>query len=128
MEKKPTPDNILCAKTHEWINEDGIIGITDYAVEQLGDIVFVELPEIGSEFQKNDPFATIESVKAVSEVYAPVSGKIIEINEKLVQAPETVNEDVWNDGWLVKIEPNDFKSDTSDLMEYEDYVEDVVNE
>ena len=83
-------ESMLCTKTHEYVLEqDGCyeIGITDYAIEQLGDIVFIELPEVGSEFRKNEVFATIESVKAASEVYMPISGKIIEVNEEIVDAP-----------------------------------------
>ena len=85
MEKKKAPEGILCSKTHEWIleNDNSVtVGLTDYAIEQLGDIVFVELPEVGSEFDKNEVFATIESVKAASEIYMPVGGKIVEINAK----------------------------------------------
>lgn len=92
------PEGILCSKTHEWALEDGnniIIGLTDYAIEQLGDIVFVELPEVGSEFVKNEVFATIESVKAAEEIYMPIGGKVIEINEELINSPELINEDVW---------------------------------
>ena len=83
-------ENMLCTKTHEYVSEqNGIyeIGITPYAIEQLGDIVFIELPEIDSEFNKNEVFATIESVKAASEIYMPISGKVIEINESIVDSP-----------------------------------------
>ena len=101
-------EKILCSKSHEFLldNEDNsyTIGLTDYAVEQLGDIVFLELPQVGSEFKKGETFATIESVKAASEIYMPVSGKIIEINEAVVDAPETLNTDPYEAGWLVKIE------------------------
>ena len=89
-------EKILCSKSHEYLlEEDGhyVIGLTDYAVEQLGDIVFVELPEVGSEYSKGETFATIESVKAASEIYMPVSGKVIEVNEAIADAPETLNED-----------------------------------
>ena len=123
------PEGILCSKTHEWILDNGdntfTIGLTDYAVEQLGDIVFVELPEVDSEYQKDEFFATIESVKAASEIYMPVAGKIIEINEKLINSPETINEDVWGAGWLVKIEAADWQEDSIGLLEYEDYTETV---
>lgn len=122
-----TPDGILCTKTHEWIldeNETATIGLTDWAVEQLGDVVFVELPEIGSNFSKEEVFATIESVKAASEIYMPVGGEIVEVNEKLINSPELINEDPWSN-WLVKIKPENFQEDSNGLMEYDDYKEEV---
>ena len=122
------PEGILCSKSHEWMLEEGDlvkIGLTDYAVEQLGDIVFVELPEVGVEFSKGEVFATIESVKAASEIYMPVSGKVVEVNEELINAPELVNEDVWGKGWLIKVESNSLQEDTLGLLEYEDYQEEV---
>ena len=100
-------ESMLCTKTHEYVLEqDGKyeIGITDYAIEQLGDIVFVELPEVGSEFAKNEAFATIESVKAASEIYMPISGKVVEINEQIVNSPELLNDETFEDKWFVKIE------------------------
>ncbi len=122
-------EKILCSKSHEYLlkNDDDTytIGLTDYAVEQLGDIVFLELPEVGVDFKKNETFATVESVKAASEIYMPVSGKIIEINEALVDAPETLNEDVYENGWLVKIEATGDASEQNDLLEYEDYKEEL---
>ena len=113
------PENLLCSKSHEYVSDNGnntfTIGLTDYAVEQLGDIVFLELPEVGSEFKKGDTFATVESVKAASEIYMPVSGKIIEINE-----------DCFEKGWLVKIEPTgNLETEQADLLEYEDYKEEL---
>ena len=119
-------EGILCSKSHEYILEqDGehIVGLTDYAVEQLGDIVFIELPEVGSTFAKDEVFATVESVKAASEIYMPVSGKIVEINETAVDAPETLNEN--NFEWLVKIELTGDASEQTDLLEYEDYKEEL---
>lgn len=122
-------EKILCSKSHEFLldNEDNsyTIGLTDYAVEQLGDIVFLELPQVGSEFKKGETFATIESVKAASEIYMPVSGKIIEINEAIVDAPETLNTDPYEAGWLVKIEKTGNDAELSDLLEYEDYKEEI---
>lgn len=121
-------EKILCSKSHEYLlEEDGhyVIGLTDYAIEQLGDIVFVELPEVGSEYSKGETFATIESVKAASEIYMPVSGKIIEVNETIVDAPETLNEDCYEKGWLVKIERTGDESELADLLEYEDYKEEL---
>ena len=101
------------------------IVLTDYAVEQLGVIVFVELPEVGAEFSKGEVVATIESVKASSEIYMPVAGKVVEVNEELINAPELVNEDVWGKGWLIKVESNSLQEDTLGLLEYEDYQEEV---
>ncbi len=122
-------EKILCSTTHEYLldNEDGTftIGLTDYAVEQLGDIVFLELPEVDTEFQKGESFAAIESVKAASEIYMPIAGKIIEVNEQLVETPEELNQDVYENGWLVKISSTANAADMADLMEYEDYKESV---
>lgn len=121
------PEGILCSKTHEWIAEidnQYTIGLTDWAVEQLGDVVFIELPEIGATFSKDETFATIESVKAASEIYMPVSGEIIEINEDLINSPELINEDSFN-AWLVKIKPENFQEDSQGLMEYNDYKDEV---
>lgn len=109
-------------------NGDNIftIGLTDYAVEQLGDIVFLELPETGAEFKKGETFATVESVKAASEIYMPVSGKIIEINEEAANSPEILNEDSYEKGWLVKVEATgDTAAEQSDLLEYNDYKEEL---
>lgn len=122
-------EKILCSKSHEYIlkNEDGTytIGLTDYAVEQLGDIVYLELPDIGTEFKKGEAFAAVESVKAASEIYAPISIKVIETNEAIVDAPETLNEDSYEKGWLVKAEAIGDITEQSDLLEYEDYKEEV---
>lgn len=122
-------EKILCAKTHEFIyeNENNIYtaGLTDYAVEQLGDIVFLELPETGTEFKKGETFATVESVKAASEIYMPISGKITEVNSAVADSPEILNEDPYEKGWLVKIERTGDDTELSDLMEYEDYKEDL---
>ena len=122
------PEGILCAKTHEWVLENEnvcTIGLTDYAVEELGDIVFVELPEVGSKFEKGEVFGTIESVKAASEIYIPVGGEVVEINEDLISSPEIVNEDCWGHGWLIKIKADDFGTDSIGLSDYEDYREEI---
>ena len=123
-------EEILCSKSHEFLLDNGdntfTIGLTDYAVEQLGDIVFLELPETGAEFKKGETFATVESVKAASEIYMPVSGKIIEINEEAVNSPEILNEDSYEKGWLVKVEATgDTAAEQSDLLEYNDYKEEL---
>ena len=122
-------DKILCTSTHEYLLEKGegnfIVGLTDYAVEQLGDIVFLELPEVGATYQKGDSFGAIESVKAASEIYMPITGKVVEVNEALVDAPETLNQDVYENGWLIKIQSEAPIAETADLMEYEEYKESV---
>lgn len=118
------PDNIICSKSHEYIiveNNVATIGITSYAAEQLGEIVYVELPEIGASFSKGDTFGTVESVKAASEMYMPLSGKISEVNELLTSEPELINEDCYNRGWIVKVV--DFnESDLEDTLNMEDYL------
>ena len=121
------PEGILCSKTHEWVLEEGnmvSVGLTDYAVEQLGDIVFIELPEVGTNYSKDEVFATIESVKAASEIYMPVAGRVVEINEELINSPELINEDAFA-AWLIKIEAENFQSDSQGLLEYDDYKEEV---
>lgn len=121
-------EGILCAKSHEYVAEcDGVyvVGLTEYAVEQLGDVVFVELPEVGSEFAKGEVFSTVESVKAASEIYMPVGAKVVEINDALVDSPEILNESPLEKGWLVKIECDNFAGDSADLLEYDDYKEEV---
>lgn len=121
-------EKILCTKSHEYLLDDNgetVIGLTDYAIEQLGDIVFVELPEVGAEFHKGETFATIESVKAASEIYMPVSGKIVEVNDAVADSPEILNEDCYEKGWLVKIEKTGDESETADLLDYADYKEEL---
>ena len=122
-------ESILCTKTHEYILEKGDkyeVGITDYAIEQLGDIVFIELPEAGSEFVKNEVFATVESVKAASEIYMPVSGKVVEINEEVVNSPELLNDENYENKWLVKIESSADQVEFADLLDYSDYKEEIA--
>ncbi|MCQ2743400.1 MAG: glycine cleavage system protein GcvH [bacterium] len=123
-------ENALCTKTHEYVldlgNNTFETGITDYEIEQLGDIVFIELPEVGSEFVKNEVFATVESVKAASEIYMPVSGKIIEINDEVVNQPERLNDENYNDKWLVKFESEADQLEFADLMDYSDYKEELL--
>ena len=117
------PENVLCSKTHECIykdNDEYVVSITDFAVEQLGDIVFVELPEVGSEFSQGDIFGTIESVKAASEIYAPVSFQVTAINEEVIEKPELLNQNPYQDGWLLKVKLSN-ESELDSLMEYEDY-------
>ncbi len=123
------PEGILCSKSHEYLleneNNTYTIGLTDYAVEQLGDVVFVELPEVDSEYTKGEVFATVESVKAASEIYMPVGGKVLEINEAVVETPEILNESPFEDGWLIKIESSTAHEDSGDLLDYIDYKEEL---
>jgi len=99
------PDNLKYSVEHEWLATDGTVGITAFAVEQIGDIVFVELPAVGSEVVAAKAFGVIESVKAVSELFAPVTGTVIAVNTALGDAPETVASDCYGAGWLIRIEP-----------------------
>ena len=122
------PDNILCSKTHEfvWANDGKyVIGLTDFAVEQLGDIVFIELPEVGASLAKGEVLGTVESVKAASEIYMPISGTVLEVNEALVSSPELLNEDSYEKGWLIKVESDTAQEDFADLADYSDYREEV---
>lgn len=116
-------------KEHEWVTLDSdsiaTIGITDFAQEQLGDITFVQLPKEGESVKKDDPFGVVESVKAVSDLYSPVTGRVVEVNQPLLKAPELVNEDPMDDGWMIKVEVKE-ELDTDGLMnktEYEAYIE-----
>jgi len=102
-----TPGDLRYSREHEWVRVDGstaTIGITDYATGELGDIVFVELPEVGSELTQFAPFGVVESVKSVSDLYAPVSGRVTEVNEALASAPEQLNADAYGDGWIARVE------------------------
>ena len=101
------PNDFKYSDEHEWISPDGTVGITQYAAEQVGDIVFVELPKVGDTVSAGQPFGVIESVKAVSELFAPVSGKVAAINDRLLESPETISADPHGAGWLVKVEIGD---------------------
>lgn len=105
------PANLRYAESHEWVLDNGdgtvTIGITDHAQEALGDVVFVELPEVGRSLEHNEEFGVIESVKAASDLYAPVAGEIVEVNEALEDAPESVNESPYEDGWIMKVRISD---------------------
>jgi len=117
------PSALKYSKEHEWVATEGsvaTIGITDHAQDQLGEIVYLELPSVGDKISKDDPFGVVESVKAVSDIYAPVSGTVIEINEDLPESPEIVNEDPYGDGWLVKVRLSD-ADDLEDLLDSEEY-------
>jgi len=122
-------ESMLCTKTHEYVLEQGDtfeVGITDYAIEQLGDIVFIELPEVGATFSKNEVFATVESVKAASEIYMPISGTVVEINEAIVDSPELLNDDSNSDKWLIKIQTDADQVEFADLLDYTDYKEEIA--
>lgn len=104
------PEDLKYTKDHEWAKSEGDgvkIGIDDYAQDQLGDIVFVELPQVGDKFSKGDEFGTVESVKAVSELYMPIGGEIMKINESLEDEPEAVNRSPYGDGWMIEVKPDD---------------------
>ncbi len=118
------PNNYKFLASHEWakLEDDGIVtvGISDYAQDQLGDIVFVELPELNSEFNQEDEAAVVESVKAASEIYSPVGGKVVEINPILEESPELVNSSPYDEGWFFKLKPLDV-SEFDNLLSPEDY-------
>ncbi len=123
------PDNLKYSKEHEWVmmveNNVALIGITEYAQSELGDVVYVELPEVGEKIAKDDPFGSVESVKAVSDLFSPVSCSVIEVNDSLSDSPELVNEDSYEDGWMIKVQMSD-KQELKDLLapdEYGEYVE-----
>jgi glycine cleavage system H protein len=119
------PDGLKYSKEHEWVlveDNIAIIGITEFAQHELGDVVYVELPEVGEKIVKDDPFGAVESVKAVSDVFAPVSGAVVEINDTLPENPETINDDPYGDGWMIKVEITDM-DDLKDLMNAEEYAE-----
>jgi glycine cleavage system H protein len=124
------PAGLKYSKEHEWVaTEDTVatVGLTDHAQDQLGEIVYIELPAVGDKVSKDDPFGVVESVKAVSDIYAPVTGTVIEVNEDLPESPETVNEDPYGDGWLIKVKIVDM-SDLEDLMDGEEYAELLARE
>jgi glycine cleavage system H protein len=118
-------DDLLYSRTHEWVKEEGdvvVIGLTDYAQSELGDLVFVNLPEEGDEVEVGKEFADVESVKAVSDVYSPVSGTVAEVNEDLLDAPESINEAPY-DAWFVKVSGVTEKEDLLSAAEYKKFVE-----
>jgi glycine cleavage system H protein len=118
------PDDIRYSESHEWAKADGAkvkIGITDYAQDQLGDIVFVEMPGVGETFAKGAEFGTVESVKAVSELYIPIAGEVVAVNPALEDAPELINNSPYTDGWMIEIKPDD-PSEIESLMTKDDYL------
>lgn len=124
------PTNYRYTREHEWLRLDGdsaTVGITHHAQDQLGDVVFVELPEVGAKLQAEGAFGAVESVKAVSDIYSPLSGDVTEVNESLIDAPEKINEDPHGDGWLIRIAVFD-RSEIDKLMTSEQYAEYVAAE
>jgi len=129
-EKMEAPPGLKYSKEHEWVAAEetvATVGITDHAQEQLGEIVYIELPSIGEKISKDDPFGVVESVKAVSDIYAPVSGTVLEVNEDLAESPEVVNEDPYGDGWLIKVRVSD-PGDLDDLMDNDEYSQMIARE
>ncbi len=122
------PDDLRYTKEHEWCRIQGnraVVGITDHAQDQLGDIVYVELPEVGDAVKKGESFGVVESTKAVSELFSPVTGKVVEVNDPLSDAPETINEDPYEEGWMIRVEFTDAKEADSlmDAAAYRKYLE-----
>jgi glycine cleavage system H protein len=114
------PEDLKYTKSHEWVRTEGdtaTVGITEHAQDELGDVVFVELPETGTTLEAGDTFGAVESVKAVSDLYAPVGGEVVEVNEALNDAPEKINEDPYGDGWILKLSV----TSDADLLSPEDY-------
>ena len=123
LDELKLPEDLKYTKDHEWAKADGdtvLVGITDYAQDQLGDIVFVEMPEVGDSFQAGDEFGTLESVKAVSELYLPIGGEIVEVNEELDDSPELINQDPYT-GWIVKLKPENL-SEMDGLLDRDGYL------
>ena len=122
------PQNLKYTNEHEWIRVEGdiaYVGITDYAQEQLGDIVFVDIPTVGESLEAGEVFGTIEVVKTISDLFLPVAGEVLEQNEALEENPELVNKDPYGEGWLIKVKPEDIKA-VEDLLDAEGYKE-VIN-
>jgi glycine cleavage system H protein len=118
-----SPNDLIYTKEHEWLRiagDGGTIGITDHAQKELGDIVYVELPKVGTKYDPGDTFGTVESVKAVSELYIPVSGEVIEVNRDLGDSPEKINSDPYGTGWMIRIRLLN-KTETADLLSAEEY-------
>ena len=128
-----TPEDLSYTKDHEWVRVKGdqaTVGITDHAQDQLGDVVYVELPKVGDKFEASEPFGSVESVKAVSEIYMPVSGTVVEVNESLNDSPEQVNDDPYGEGWMIRIKIDNPAQVDALLtsIEYEDYVKEEAAE
>jgi glycine cleavage system H protein len=123
------PEDLSYTEEHEWVSQDSeicTVGITDYAQSELGDIVFVELPEVGESVKQGQPFGTIEAVKTVSDLFAPVSGEVVEINQSLEESAEQVNNDPYGDGWIIKLRLED-QHDLAELLSPKDYADVLSN-
>jgi glycine cleavage system H protein len=117
------PDDLRYTREHEWARVKGdriVVGITDFAQDQLGDIVYVELPDVGDPVKKGESFGVVESTKAVSELFSPINGKVVEVNDPLRDAPETLNEDPYEEGWMIVVQPSDPK-ELGELMDAKAY-------
>lgn len=129
MADTKVPEDLLYTEEHEYVKREGnevVVGITDYAQNELSDVVFVELPETGNSFAKMEAFGTIEAVKAVSELYSPISGEVVAVNEKLEEDPAVVNRDPYGDGWMIRLKVND-TSELDDLLDAGAY-KDLISE
>ncbi len=125
------PSDRRYSKDHEWaliVGNEVIVGITDFAQEQLGDIVYVDLPEVGSNLDQSSKLGEVESVKAVSDIFSPIGGEVIEVNQAVIDSPELVNQDPSGSGWLVKLAPTDASSEFNSLLTSEEYDELIENE
>jgi glycine cleavage system H protein len=128
-----TPEELSYTKDHEWVRIEGesaTVGITDHAQKQLGDVVYVELPKVGDKFEAAEPFGSVESVKAVSEIYMPLSASVVAVNDTLNDKPQKVNEDPYGEGWMIRIKMNN-PSEADGLLsavEYEDYIKEEASE
>ncbi len=119
------PQDLYYLESHEWIDPDtGRVGISDFAQDELGDVVFVELPAVGDDLQQDEELGVVESIKAVSDIYAPVSGEVTDVNDALEDQPELVNEDPFGDGWLVELDFDE--SDLDDLLDADEYAEQIA--
>ena len=122
------PDNLQYTDTHEYLKIDGdivTIGITEFAIDQLGDVVFLELPELGDNVEVGEKFGTIESVKAVEDLKSPVDGEVLERNDQLLDAPEQIGDDPYGDGWLIRVKADDLDNLDDDIMTADEYAEQV---
>lgn len=120
------PSDLLYTEDHEWAREDGdvvVVGISDYAQDELGDVVYVELPLVGDSVSQRNPFGVVESVKAASDLFSPVSGEVAEVNNALEDAPELVNNDPYGDGWMMKVKPANWDTEKENLMDAAAYEE-----
>lgn len=127
-----TPSELKYAASHEWarVEEDGTVsvGITDHAQEALGDVVYVETPELGDNVEAGSEAGVVESVKAASDIYAPISGEVVAVNEALEDEPEIINSDSYHDGWFFRVKPTDLDADLAQLMSADEYIESLEDE